>query len=192
MSLKDFLFDRRVWFVQRWHARQTRISESLAEHQYFVARDALAIAQLVQLRLNYPLDLERVMALALYHDETEKEIGDVSGYAKREYPELKAKLGEIEAGIVDKVLFNNMPFELQPYYKDLMAEVAEHKTTEAQIVKLADKVSAYMFAWYEVNTGNFLMQEILDQLELELASLDWPWLNEMRRTMGARGEEWLP
>lgn len=192
MSLKEFLFDRRVWFVQRWHARQTRINESLAEHQYFVARDALAIAQLVQLRLGIQIDMGRVMALALYHDETEKEIGDVSGYAKREYPELKEKLQEIEAGIVDRVLFNNMPYEMQPFYKDLMVEVAEHKTTESQIVKLADKISAYMFAWYEVNTGNFLMQEILTQLELELGLLDWPWLNDMRRTMGAREEEWLP
>lgn len=186
MSIRDMLFDRRNAFITRWHARQTQREESLAEHNGFMARDAELIARALHYYGIAKPNILDVMSMALVHDEAEKLLGDVSGEAKRIYPKLKETLCEIEQGIIDTVLFDGLPTPLGDYYRNLAKRITEplEDDLEAQIVKYADKLEAYLFAYIDVKLGNSLMAEVETRIMQEFEGLTWPWLRELRRETG--------
>lgn len=186
MSIRNALFDRRDAFVVRWHARQTVRTETLAEHHYFVARDAELIARALHYyHIAEPL-IPDVLMMAMVHDEPEKETGDVSGEAKRLYPELKSVLAKIERGVIDNILFSGLPTPLGNYYRALAHRITDpaKDDLEAQIVKYADKLEAYLFAFTEVRQGNGLMVDVVSRITQELDGLTWEWLVELRRETG--------
>lgn len=191
MSIRDYLYDRRNGFVMRWHARQTQRQETLAEHHYFVTRDALLIGQALRYYHIAEPNLHDIMLMAMIHDEVEKETGDVSGETKRRFPELKKKLNEIERVIIDEQLFNNLPGRIGDEYRALALRVSagvdggtDSEDLEGQIVKYADKLEAYLFALTELNVGNSLMNPVVAAIEREMEALYWPWLVELRKETG--------
>lgn len=186
MSIRDQLFDRRNAFIVRWHARQTTKTETLAEHHYFVTRDAELIARaLVYYKIAKP-NIADVLMMAMVHDEPEKEIGDVSGEAKRVYPQLRETLVMIEQGVIDKILYNGLPTAIGDHYRKLTRRItgSQEDDLESQIVKYADKLEAYLFAYTEVQQGNSLMDDVVVRILQELEALTWPWLAELRRETG--------
>ncbi len=185
-GIRSYLFDRRDAFVVRWHARQTARTETLAEHHYFVTRDAELIARALHYYGIAEPSISDVVMMAMVHDEPEKETGDISGEAKRLYPELKKVLEKIEAGVIEKLLFNGLPEVLGDYYRNLAMRITQPETDdlEAQIVKYADKLEAYLFAYTEVQQGNSLMQEVVFVVQQELDTLTWDWLTSLRRETG--------
>lgn len=183
MGIRDFLFDRRVAFVQRWHARQSIGTESLAEHQYFVARDAMLVAHaLIFYDIAKP-DVGECVARALVHDEVEKVTGDVSGQAKREYPEMKALLTKIETEIIAGTLYDMLPDPIAMLYRSLTLSATDHHDLEGQIVKYADKLEAYLFSVTEA-AHNSLFNEVVTQIGAELEELRWDWLTALRKETG--------
>lgn len=183
MSIRDFLFDRRVAFVQRWHARQTIGSETLAEHQYFVARDALLIATaLHHYGIAKPL-ISECVARALVHDEVEKVTGDVSGEAKRAFPAMKEMLSQVEYSIINGPLYAMLPKAMGDTYRALTTNAMTHHDLEGQIVKYADKVEAYLFSVTEA-AHNSLFIPVVQQIAGELEELQWPWLISLRQETG--------
>lgn len=185
MSIATFLQDRRAAFIVRWHARQTQRTETLAEHHYFVAHDALVIADALYYYGIAQPDVLRVILLAHFHDAPEFESGDVSGGAKRQYPKLREVSKEVDRQIVQHVLFNNLPDDLAERYRGFAHDAnSPADSLEQQIVKYADKLEALLFAETEVQVGNTLMQDVVREVGLELAELDWPWLVRLRKETG--------
>ncbi len=185
MTIKSFLFDRRDAFILRWHARQTQRQETLAEHHYFVTKDAMIIAQALRYHRIANPDLFRVMRLAMVHDAPERHSGDISGEAKRHYPALKAYLRELERHIIEKVLYQELPEEIARFYRsDTMAVSQDEDSIEVEVVKYADKLEAYLFAVTEVEQGNTLMREVVENVQEELDLLQWDWLQELRKQTG--------
>jgi 5'-deoxynucleotidase YfbR-like HD superfamily hydrolase len=182
MSLCDYLESREDSFVLRWHARQTTRQETLAEHHFFVARDVRAIAAMLRHLCIAQPDIAVCVDMALLHDEPEKLTGDVSGQVKRDYPEIKKHLNGIEEDMIKGPLYADLPPRVAADYITANMRILHPAPDdlEAQIVKYADKVEAYMFALTEVRVGNTLMQEVLGLLKVELAELDWPWLVILR------------
>lgn len=186
MGLRTYLESREDSFVLRWHARQTTRQETLAEHHFFVARDVRAVAAMLwHLDIAQP-NIAVCVDLALLHDEPEKLTGDVSGQVKRDYPEIKKHLNGIEEDMIRGPLYSYFPTEVAADYIAANLRILHPKPNdlEAQIVKYADKVEAYMFALTEVRVGNSLMQEVVDLITIELAELQWPWLVDLRGHTG--------
>jgi len=126
------------------------------------------------------------MLLAHFHDAPEYESGDVSGGAKRLYPELARVSHEVDREIIERSLFNDLPDELAERYRGfarLMTGVAAD-SIEQQIVKYADKMEALKFAETEVKIGNTLMAEVVTEIKVECRELQWPWLIALRKEMG--------
>ncbi len=192
MTILSFLEDRRAGFILRWHARQTQRQESLAEHHYFVLHDALVILDalkhyhiLEKLGLEEPDELQ-ILLMAHFHDAPEFESGDVSGAAKREYPDLARAVRKVERKIADNLLFRNLPDDMAERYRGYVRQMVhqEYRTLEQQIVKYADKLEALLFAQTEVDIGNTLMAEVVEQVKSELKELTWGWLVELRKETG--------
>ena len=72
----DWLTDRTQVHVQRWHHRALPEKESLAEHQFAVARAAYWLSILVNQDSPESVDATQVAMLALFHDDAELVTGD--------------------------------------------------------------------------------------------------------------------
>lgn len=180
VNVKPYLFDRREGFITRWHAQYTHRQESLAEHQFFVTRNVLFLCRVLrELAIAYPSQ-SVALSFAVNHDQAEKIIGDVSGYTKRIWPELKHVMNDIEADVIENSMFNNMPSEMKEYYRVEAEEAAKKETIESQIVGYADLLDAYIFAKQENLLGNIFMLQSIQDLEGFLKKLQWPWLQELR------------
>ncbi|MDR7574197.1 MAG: HD domain-containing protein [Armatimonadota bacterium] len=185
-GVRGHIFDRSDAFIVRWHARLTNRRETLAEHHYFVARNVLMICRaLAHYGIAEPNTLDAV-TLALVHDAVERITGDVSGRLKRLAPELRAVLVEVERRVIDGMLFPSLPDGIGSYYRALArrASDAGSDDLEAQIVKYADKLEAYLFAKTELDLGNNLMNDVVALIEGELAELRWGWLAALRERTG--------
>lgn len=192
MTILSFLQDRRAGFILRWHARQTQRQESLAEHHYYVLHDSLVILDalrhhhiLEKLGMEEPNEL-LILLMAHFHDAPEFESGDVSGAAKRDFPELARAVRQVERKITDSVLFCDLPDEMAERYRSYVRQMVhqDYRTLEQQIVKYADKLEALLFAKTEVDIGNTLMAEVVQQVRDELVELKWPWLVALRKETG--------
>lgn len=192
MSFLSFLNDRRAAFIGRWHARQTLREETLAEHHYFVLHDSLVILDALRhygiferLELDAPDELT-ILLMAHFHDAPEFESGDVSGAAKRDFPELGAAVHQVDRTITATVLFRDLPTPTAERYRGLVRKMLhqEYTTLEQQIVKYADSLEALLFAETEVAIGNTLMADVVQQVRGELAERQWPWLVELRKETG--------
>lgn len=181
MTIKSYLFDRREGFITRWHAEPVLRHESLAEHSYFVARNALMVCHaLVHFGIAKP-DIGRTMELALTHDLAEKETGDISGKAKRLYPSLKKVLTEIETSEVSEVLFKELPENIGVHYKAIMLLYANCADIESQIVSYVGILDAHAFAQVEFELGNSYALDPYQRTSEWMRQLDWPWLEELRK-----------
>lgn len=192
MSIRDFLLDRRASFVTRWHARQTIRQETVAEHHYLVTHSALVIRDallyygiLEKLGLAEP-DESQMLLMAHFHDHAEIESGDVSGAAKRDFPDLARAVRKVERRIADKLLFRDLPDDMAERYRGYVRQMVhqEPQTLAQQIVKYSDKLEALLFAETELKIGNTLMADVVSEVKGELKQLRWPWLQELRKETG--------
>jgi 5'-deoxynucleotidase YfbR-like HD superfamily hydrolase len=192
MTILTFLEDRRAGFITRWHARQVQRKESLAEHHYFVLHDSLVILDalrhhkiLEKLGLEEPDEL-KILLMAHFHDAPEFESGDVSGAAKRDFPDLARAVRKVERKIADSLIFRDLPDDIAERYRGYVRQMVhqEYRTLEQQIVKYADKLEALLYAKTEVDIGNTLMVPVVEQVRGELQVLTWAWLVELRKETG--------
>lgn len=177
----DQLLTRRTQQLRRWHQHATNGQETLAEHQAQTARIALEVAFLgtyydVFIDVVNP---EACAVSALYHDEAETLVSDISAYFKYLHPEARTLIHEWERAAVDD-LWPPYPDRVQTALKDVALEVRLNET-EQQIVKYADYLSALSFIREELKRGNGHMGAVHARQMAVMGTLTWPWLEGLRR-----------
>jgi putative hydrolase of HD superfamily len=112
-----------------WVLRGIQPAESVAGHLLGVAHVALALAP----RVDLPLDLGRVLAMAVLHDAPEARSGDIPGPAgARLAPGQKRAL---EASLADDLLT-----PLSATARAAFAEYQEQESREARFIKACDRL----------------------------------------------------
>lgn len=165
-------------FVQRYHAEITLHKESVAEHQFFVARSTMAICfELKHYKIAEP-DAAKAIGMALIHDEAESVTGDMPGHIKRKYPDLKKALVDAEAEAMFSI-YSKMPTAIMDNYLGLLHEYLDKNLLESQIVKYADILDIAAFSQNERKLGNTLLTGPFDTAQEWLVELDWPWLSNL-------------
>lgn len=134
-----------------WIQRGVPEAENVAAHSFGVAFAALLLVQLIE----EPLDVGRVLTMALLHDLPEGLTTDIPTPAWRYLPTgIKT---EVERGAMQEILGENIPMT------DLMAaweELHENETAEARLVHDADKIDMFLQALvYEEQTANQHLRE---------------------------------
>jgi 5'-deoxynucleotidase len=165
-----FAYVSRLRFIQRWALMRNTAQENVQEHSHQVAVLAHALAVIRNEKFGGNVDAGQVAVAALYHDASEILTGDMPTPIKYDNPDIKKAYKEVEA-MAEKKLLHMLPEELQSAY----APVITGQSGEIEeLVKAADKLSAYIKCVEEMKAGNNEFREAAAQTRKALDAYELP------------------
>ena len=170
MASKFFALLYRMKYILRWSLMRNTRMENVAEHSYYAAVLAHALAIIRRDVLGKPCDVGRVLQCALYHDMSEILTGDMPTPVKYFNPEIISAYRKIEEVASEKLL-SELPEKLQGAYSPALTE------KDAQVcalVKAADKLEAYLKCLEERKAGNQEFSRAEVQLAQALREMQMP------------------
>ena len=172
MSHSFFAYIARMRYIGRWGLMRNTVQENIQEHSHMVAVLAHALAVIRRDKFGGTVDPGHVAAVALYHDATEIFTGDLPTPVKYANPDIQAAYKAIEQNAADR-LTATLPEELRPSFQGLLTETDPIVT---DLVKAADKLSAYLKCLEELKAGNLEFQSAANQTLEALNEYDLPEL----------------
>jgi len=139
-SLSDFVDNiYTLKALTRYNNKFKIISESVAEHSFFVA------VLVLKMHDDYKFNLEKALKMGLIHDVPELHLSDVTHDVKRNFPKLAKEVINAEYVIMrDKY----------PNWYESFKEFEDQNSVEALVVKMADNLSCVQYATAEMELGN--------------------------------------
>lgn len=147
-----FAYLSRMKLINRWGLMRNTHTENIQEHSLQVAIIAHGLAIIRNKRFSGNLNPERVLALAVFHEAGEVITGDLATPIKYFNPKIKRAYTEIEE-IAKEKLLNMLPSDMRDEYKSLFF-IEDIDKEHWEIVKAADKISAYIKCLEELKAGN--------------------------------------
>ena len=170
MKSHFFAYISRMRFIQRWALMRNTAPENVQEHSHQAAVLAHALAVIRNEKFGGHLDPGAVAAAALYHDASEILTGDMPTPIKYHDPAIRAAYKDVEA-VASRKLLDLLPPELQNAYRPILLE---EDGEIRQVVKAADKLSAYIKCVEELKAGNNEFRDAAAQTRRALESYDLP------------------
>lgn len=165
-------------YITRWGLMRNTTPESLSEHTAEVAAIAHSLAVIGNTVYGKSYDVGRVTCLALFHDAPEVFTGDMPTPIKYFSPEMRNGYSLIEKQATEK-LISKLPEELKEEYRSLLSP-DEADAELHLLVKIADKLSAYIKCLTEEASGNREFLNAKSSLEDALNSYNSPELKYFR------------
>jgi 5'-deoxynucleotidase len=172
MKMKShfFAYISRMRFIQRWALMRNTAQENVQEHSHQVAVLAHALAVIRNERFGGALDAGQVAVAALYHDASEILTGDMPTPIKYHDPDIKRAYKAVEA-VAEQKLLGMLPEELREVYRPVLTSVPAEV---GELVKAADKLSAYIKCVEELKAGNNEFREAAAQTRRALEEYELP------------------
>ena len=170
MSYPFFAYLSRLKLISRWSLMRNTQPENDAEHSLQVAMIAHAIAVIGKNRYHRDVNPEHVLALAVYHDATEVMTGDLPTPVKYHSDELRGAYHRLEDLSADRLLAL-LPAEMEPSFAPYLKQAPGY---DRDIVKAADRISAYIKCMEEKRAGNRESDYAADNIHQSLESISWP------------------
>ena len=170
MKSHFFAYISRMRFIQRWALMRNTAPENVQEHSHQVAVLAHALAVIRNEKFGGRLDPGAVAVAALYHDASEILTGDMPTPIKYDNPAIRSAYQDVEA-VAERKLLQMLPPELQGVYEPILTEADPEIR---QVVKAADKLSAYIKCVEELKAGNNEFREAAGQTLRALESYGLP------------------
>ena len=183
-----FAIVSRMKYIERWALMRNAREENLSEHSLEVAMIAHALCVIANVRYGRALDAQRAAVVGLYHDASEIITGDMPTPVKYRNERLRGAYKEVE-NEAEGELLATLPEDLRPAFEEVFA-MREGDVDDVylhELVKAADKLSAYIKCLEEESSGNV---EFRTAATSTLASLE-----QMRAThpeVGDFMDEFLP
>lgn len=172
-----YAFMNRMKLIERWNLMRSNIKEDLMQHSASVAILGQALGIIRNEKFGGNVDVDKVASLALYHDTAEVVSGDLPTPVKYYNATMKGAYSEIEEMINNRLL-NSMPEELQSTYAKYL--IPDENSIEYKLMKIADKLSAYIKCIEERLLGNKefdmafnRLQKVLDSTRIEYPELGY-------------------
>ena len=165
-----FAYLSRMKFIHRWGLMRNTQVENIQEHSLQVALIAHALAIIRNRLFGGDLDPERVMALGVFHEVSEVITGDFPSPLKYFNPEISRAYSEIEQ-VARRKLWQMIPAQLQEDYRSVLFR-RDADTAGWELVKAADKISAYTKCLEELKAGNQEFAKAKESIEREIAGLE--------------------
>ena len=159
MDSNFFALISRMRYIARWGLMRNALPENIQEHSHMVAVLAHALAVIRNRVYGGQIDAGQVAAVALYHDASEIITGDMPTPIKYYAPEIRDAYKKVEAVACGRLLAM-LPDELKPDYDDVL-DCADGEVLE--LVKAADKLSAYLKCVEELKAGNLEFKKAREQ-----------------------------
>lgn len=147
-----FAYLSRMRLIRRWGLMRNTYDENIQEHSLQVGLVAHGLALIRNTYFGGTLDADRVMTLAAFHEAGEVFTGDLATPIKYFNPEIKQAYDGIE-DFARRRLQGMLPEKLQAAYQPMLFPQAEEAELW-KIVKVADKICAYLKCLEELKTGN--------------------------------------
>jgi 5'-deoxynucleotidase len=125
-------------------------TENIAEHSLQVAMISHMLAHIKNLYFHGSIDQNKVMEVSLYHDANEVLTSDLPTPVKYFNPEIKEAYKKIES-IASYKLLSMLPEDMKHLYEQIF--FCQDEEINA-LVKISDKISAYIKCLEEEKTGN--------------------------------------
>ena len=164
-----FAYISRMRYIERWSLMRNALPENIQEHSHMVAVLAHALGIIRRDVFGIPCEPDRCAAAALYHDCSEILTGDLPTPIKYHSPDIMAAYKQVEKIAADKLLAT-LPETLRSAFS---AYVREEDERVHDIVKAADKLSAYIKCIEERKAGNneFLSAEKQTRAKLDESNM---------------------
>jgi 5'-deoxynucleotidase len=159
MGNNFFALISRMRYIGRWGLMRNTFQENIQEHSHMVAVIAHALAVIRNEIYGGNIDADRAAVLALYHDAPEIFTGDLPTPVKYYSEEIREAYRAVEEVSVGKLL-SMLPERLREAYRPLLSE--RHDELQ-DLVKAADKLSAYIKCMEELKAGNTEFKQAAEQ-----------------------------
>ena len=162
----------RLRWIKRWGLKRNAHDENVMEHSWEVAVIAHSLALIKNRYYGGDVDANAIATAALYHDITEVITGDLPTPIKYHSQEINVAYRQIEKQ-AEKELLNLLPPELVEDFERLVHQ-DRMPESHVQLIKAADKISAYLKCQAELKAGNKEFEIAAEQLALTLNSYPQP------------------
>jgi len=170
MKSHFFAYISRMRFIQRWALMRNTAQENVQEHSHQVAVLAHALAVIRNEKFGGHVDAGQVAVAGLYHDASEILTGDMPTPIKYDNPAIRKAYKDVEA-VAERKLLEMLPRELQEVYRPALTGPGGEVE---QLVKAADKLSAYIKCVEELKAGNNEFREAAAQTRRALEEYGLP------------------
>ena len=169
-----FAYMSRMRFIQRWALMRNTFAENVQEHSHTVAILAHALAVIRNRYYGGNVDEGQVAVAALYHDAPEILTGDMPTPIKYHNPAIRDAYRQVEQ-VAEEKLLGMLPEDLRPGYRAALSPAA---TEVQELVRAADKLSAYIKCVEELKAGNDEFKKAAQQtmdamVDMELPELEY-------------------
>ena len=151
MTYNFFAYISRMKYIERWSLMRNSLTENIQEHSHMVAVIAHALGVIRRDVYGIDCNPDECATVALYHDSSEILTGDLPTPIKYYSPDIKAAYKQVEKMACDRLL-ETLPEEIRGSFSPLIGGKAEERLFD--IIKAADKISAYMKCIEERRAGN--------------------------------------
>ncbi len=170
MDYHFFALISRMRYINRWGLMRNTFQENIQEHSHMVAVLAHALAVIRRDIYGGEIDPGEVTIAALYHDAPEILTGDLPTPVKYFNPSICNAYKQVEGVAADQLL-SMLPEKLRPVYEPYVTEASGEIR---DLVKAADKLSAYLKCVEELKAGNTEFKQAGDQTLASLKSSPLP------------------
>ena len=177
MPYAFFAFLSRLKLIRRWSLMRNTQPENDAEHSLQVAMIAHAIAVIGRDPYHRDTDPEHVLTLAVYHDATEVMTGDLPTPVKYHNEELRNAYHRLEDVSADRLL-DLLPEDMRPAFFPCLRQENGY---DRDVVKAADKISAYIKCLEEKRAGNREFDYAAENVRKSLDAVELPEVRDFLR-----------
>jgi 5'-deoxynucleotidase len=172
LSSTFYAYLSRLRWIKRWGLKRNAHDENVMEHSWEVSVIAHTLALIKNRYYRGNVDANAVATAALYHDISEVITGDLPTPIKYHSSEIHAAYKQIEQR-AELELLALLPEALQADFRPLIQHdlIPEQ---HAQIIKAADKISAYLKCQTELKAGNSEFETAAEHLALKIAESQQP------------------
>ncbi|MCQ8106070.1 5'-deoxynucleotidase [Methylomonas sp. SURF-2] len=159
----------RLRWIKRWGLKRNALNENVMEHSWEVAVIAHTLALIKNRYFGGQVDANAIAAAALYHDVTEVITGDLPTPIKYHSQAILHAYKSIEHQ-AEIELLRLLPEALQADFEPLIQHERLPPENQ-QIIKAADKISAYLKCQAELKAGNTEFEIAAEQLAKNIHDL---------------------
>lgn len=171
MDYNFFAIINRMKYIARWSLMHSLEPENVLEHTAQVTMIAHALAVIKNKLYGGNVDINTVMRYSLYHETGEVVTGDLPTPVKYYNEDIKNAYKAIERTSCEKII-GTLPDELKSEFIPYV--MPDEASVEHDIMKSADKISAYLKCITEMRLGNKEFKKAKTSIEKEIRNKNRP------------------
>ncbi|MDP3900962.1 MAG: HD domain-containing protein [bacterium] len=173
------ILNRALAHIMRFSSHPQHFPESVAEHSFYTAYFTLILCRMLE-REGEKIDTAKAISMALVHDAEEMFSGDILGPFKHHSQEVTEAVRKVNLELIQDA-FEGLSEDVASHLISLWSEEGKGESMEAQVVKMADRLSLLSKCAEEVKAGNTFFENIYEAQFKQLSEDSKPWWSKIKK-----------